>query len=148
MSKKDVIDIIAFYPKISGEIAFYERMKSNIEEKYGVRGVSVAETPPDGAVGDPTGRNAERMAESGDGDHLREIEAEVERLQRLRSQIFGALKLLPYYEKQVVWYYYIDGKRWAWIARAVGYSVMQCQRLRDSAIEGLAKSFNENSVKR
>jgi hypothetical protein len=157
MNKKDVIDIIAFYPKIGNEIKFYENMKSKIEEEYDSCGASPREVRVDGELSvyefakgsgksDPTAQKGERMAESGDGDHIREIEAEIERLQTLRSAIFNAFKILPYYQKQVVWYYYIDGKRWAWVARKVGYSDTQCRNIRDKAVVTLGGIFEKLNI--
>jgi len=113
-------------------------MAAQIEDKYCVCSLSVVDvTGLDlrfSGRSDTTGNKALRMDETGDGDLLREIEAEINRLLSLRDAVFEALKSLPGYERQVIWYKYVEGHKWCWIADRVGYSEAQCRRIRDKGI--------------
>ena len=133
MTRREMIDLLKRFPDLSEEILFYKRMKARIEDKYSVNSTSVCDTVAmeNSGVSDSTGNRAIRMSESGDGDLLRDIDGKIDELVRLRDMVVRWIEGLSGFEKSVVWYFYVDGKSWAWISGKVGYSEAQCRRIRD-----------------
>lgn len=144
MDKQQVIDLLEFYPRIGEEIKMYANILHDCENEWGISAQQLDGMPHGSGVSDPTARQAYYMAINGAGDYMREIEAQISKLQTLRKEIFNEFKRLPYYQKMVIYYYYLDGKRWAWISSNLNYSERQCKYIRDKAIDSLCEVFEIN----
>lgn len=145
MTKEQVIELLKFYPQIGQEIKMYTEMLEQIEDNWGVSCVVYGgNSVHSKSKTDITAVKAEKLAKSGDGDIMREIEMHINYLKTLQSEMFNEFKRLPYYEKQVIYHYYIDRKQWAWIVKKLNYSERQCRNKRNNALVILCGYFEEN----
>lgn len=143
MTTEETISLIKRYATIDDEIRLYQNQLSDLYCSLLPSGCDLDGLPKGSGTSDPTANMGIRIAENGDGDHIREIEACIEELRALRSDVFHAFIMLPYYQLMTICYYYLEGKRWVWISRKIGYSVRQCINIRDAAIKTLSKKFDD-----
>lgn len=144
MTREQTIELIKYFPRIGQDIKLNEDIKRSLESDWDLDSVVSDGMPRGTSTSDPTGKKGCQMAINGSGETIRAIEKEIDRLKKLQTEIFRELKILPYYQKQVIYYYYLDGKRWSWVAMKMNYSEKHCRRIRDIAITNLRKVFEKN----
>jgi len=145
MTRQQVTGLLVFYPRIGDEVKMCTEMLRDMEDDWGVGGATPIDGIPHGnGLSNPTAIDGGMLAQYGAGDVMREIESHITYLQTLQIEMFREFKLLPFYQKQVIYYYYLSGKRWVWIAGKLSYSRNQCIAFRDRGIEALRRAFEAN----
>lgn len=145
MTRQQTIDLLELYPRIGQEISIYSNILMKCQDDWGLSSSGNLDGLPHGTdISNPTESLACKMALTGAGDYMREIEAQITQLQTLQTEIFREFKKLPYYQKMMVYYYYLDGKRWVWIANKLSYSERQCRNVRNQAVDALCTAFEAN----
>lgn len=146
MTKEKVESILKFYRTIPDEIKLYREKRKDLEDAYNpLCSPCMDGMPHNPGVSDQTANRALNM-EGFEADQIKEINGYIISLESLATAIFTELKMLPYYEKMVVYRFYLDGWGWVKVAFALQYGERQCIRFRDSALEKLLVMFDANTI--
>ena len=148
MDKERVAFILEYFGKIDREIQFNNREISEIEETYYSPLQAVkSDGLPHGKGGfhSSTETTALNVPESA-SDWLDELRRQNDRLRELKREIWRELSAIDHTHKVVLFDFYIKGFQWVRIAEQLHYSTRQCQNLRDSGLESLAKRFAKNGT--
>lgn len=149
MDKNDVERILTYYRHIPAELKHYENMAQAIQEDYNtLASPSLDNMPRGGGISDQTGRRALKIIEEYGENWEREINDEVEKIQKIQIAIFKNLKRLPHSEKMAVYAHGIDGYKWQEVPNKVDAgnppSVRQCIRKYNAALSKLAYMFADD----
>lgn len=148
MNREHVIRYLEFYRTIDGEIKFYRQVIHDIETEYYMQGTC---TLSDGL---PKAKNrilnvteelALNIPEEISND-LKTYNRDIERLQRLKTEILKEISRLNLQQKSIIFSRYVDGLKWEQVATRNHYSARQCKNIRNKAIENLARRFRSNRV--
>lgn len=148
MDKERVAFILDYFGKIDSEIQFNNREIRDIEETYysPLQAVNTDGLPHGkGGFHSTTETTALNVPESA-CDSLEELKRQNDHLRDLKREIWRELNAIGYTHKAVLYDFYIKGFQWVRIAEQLHYSPRQCQNLRDSGLERLAKRFERNST--
>lgn len=146
MERNKVIQILKFYNDIDGHIAFARSALEDYTDKYyDLRGGNsfgdiLTKT---NRISNPTESAVLNIPDSA-RQKMNELNSEIERLERLQAAILTEIGKLPLVEKRIVTYFYFKSFQWVQISNKVHYSVTQCKKIRDRALEKLGIFFDKN----
>lgn len=146
--KEKVASILCYFRTIDEEIRYNDSEIAEIEEIYysPLQAVNVDGLPHGkGGFHSTTETVALNVPESA-SDTIRVLQRQNESLRALKREILKELGTIGFTNKAVLYDFYIKGFQWVRISERLHYSTRQCQNLRDSALERLAKRFEKNKV--
>ncbi|MDR1631214.1 MAG: hypothetical protein LBS36_13535 [Oscillospiraceae bacterium] len=77
---------------------------------------------------------------------MNELRQESEQLYELKDAILRELNKLPLLQKTILYDFYIRGFRWVQVSRRVHYSATHCKKIRNHAVDNLARQFSKNEL--
>jgi len=147
MDREKVKNILYFYRDIDGEIKYNSKIIQDYEDEYYTAGGGTLDGMPNNKY--KKSSSVEKIAlEIPDfvSVRIQELQAENERLGKLKiaiSQEIGKLKLR---QKSIVYDFYIQGLQWVQISARRFYSDRQCRNIRNRGLDNLAKIFSKNPL--
>jgi DNA-directed RNA polymerase specialized sigma subunit len=148
MERDRVIRILWFFRDIDREISLNTRILRDLEDEYYNMG-------GDSRIGG-TLKNRHKISKPTETIALNipdsvsmvmsELRAENVRLGELRNTILQEINCLPEPQKSIVNDFYISGLQWVQISANVHYSATQCKKVRNCALDNLAKQFTGNKI--
>lgn len=147
MERENVKKILKYYNDIDGNISFARSALQDYEDRfYSLRGGGFGGIPSKtNKISNPTESAALNIPDSA-SRKMDELRTEIERLYRLQADIFTEICKLSLVEKNIIVDFYIKKRQWVQISRSVHYSVTQCKRIRDTALEKLGGFFDKNEL--
>lgn len=146
MDKDKVIEILEYYSQIDGNVKLYRNMIKDIElQYYDPRGAICTDGLPKGK--NNISRQTENMVLNIPdcvSKDLKRLEAKVQQLQTLKSQILQEVSRLKLKEKSIIFDFYIHAMKWEQVAERNHYSERQCKNIRNAAVEKLIMKFQSN----
>jgi hypothetical protein len=147
MERERVKEILTFYRDIDRTIAFNTRVIKDLEEQcYCLSGGG-----PDGMpkskyrISRPTESLALNVPVFVQ-EEIRDLQAENKRLTILKTEIFQEINKLPFFQKIIVYDFYVRGFKWVRISEQIRYSPSQCKNIRNRGLDNLARYFTNNQL--
>lgn len=147
MNKGKVLKMLELFPEIDGEIKARRSIISDLEQCYNpIQCVGYSSTTKGKyANSSQTEQTAMNIPDYVRGD-IQGYQREIEELQKVKVEILKEVSRLTMKQKNVIFGYYFHGMKWEQIAVRTHYSERQCKNIRDGAVEGLLKGFENNRV--
>lgn len=148
MERDKAKKILLFCRDIDGEISLNKRLLKDYEDCYYTMGGSGSlNGMPKGnyKTSSPTEAVALNIPESTSAA-IKELHQRNEWLYKLKDAILRELNKLPLPQKTIIYNFYIRGIQWVQIAAYVNYSGTQCKKIRNRALDNLARQFSQNDI--
>ena len=146
MEREKVVKILKYYNDIDGDIHFVRLALNDYEEMfYGLHGGNTfgSGATKTNKISNPTEAAALNIPDS-TSEFMSVLRSKIERLNKLKAEIFTELCKLPLVEKNILTYFYFKGFQWVQISSRVHYSETQCKNIRNKALEKLGGFFEQN----
>ncbi|GHU42242.1 hypothetical protein FACS1894111_05850 [Clostridia bacterium] len=146
MEREQAKKILIFCRSIEGEMSYNRKRLREYEEAYytrsgrgGIDGMPKSKYK----TSSPTEITAMNIPDSASGK-MRDLRIRIEQLADLKAEIMKELDRLTLTQKSILHDFYILGMQWVQISERIHYSGTQCKKIRNRAIDNLAKSFDKN----
>lgn len=145
MEREQVKKILIFCRDIDGEILYSKKQLNGYEEKYyGMSGGTIDGMPRSKyKTSSPTESAALNIPDSASVT-MRDLRGGIEQLSTLKAAILQELNKLTLPQKNILYAFYIQGLQWVRISAQVNYSETQCKKIRNRALDNLAKHFDKS----
>lgn len=148
MERDKAKKILLFCRDIDGEISLNKRLLRDYEDcYYTLSGSGSLDGMPKGNC--KTSSSTEAVAlniPESTSTAIKELKQRNERLHALKAAILRELNKLPLPQKTILYDFYIRGIQWVRIAAYVNYSGTQCKKIRNHALDNLARQFSQNDI--
>lgn len=145
MQRKDAKTIIMYYRTIPEMKRLLQQERRELEEEnYGLRAVAADGMPHGCAPGDPVGSMAVKLAESGVGRRLEEIEKRISQLECDRQVIQEALDAVNGKYKNILVMRYVCGYSWGGISARIGAPDSTVRHWEEKALFRFAKALEDS----
>lgn len=148
MERETVKQILVFFKTIDNEIAYNARIVADYEEQYySVSGGRLMDGMPKSKykISNPTESTVLNIPDSVSA-HMRELNAEINGLGKLKKAVLSELNKLPFLQKSIIYDFYIQGFQWVQISGRIHYSPTQCKNIRNRGLDKLGKHFSHNKT--
>ncbi len=148
MERGEVIKILKYCNDIDGHICFARSELSDYEDQYyGLHGGSAfgSMSTKTNKISNPTEFTVLNIP-AHISRRMELLRSEVERLASLKTAILAEIDKLPLVEKNIIDFFYFKGLQWVQISSRVHYSVTQCKKIRNRALEKLGGFFDQNGL--
>jgi hypothetical protein len=148
MKREQAKRILLFCRDIDGEIAMNRRVLRDFEDRYyTMGGGGTLDDMPRSKhkVSSPTESAVLNIPESA-SEEMHDLRTEMENLAALHAAILKELNKLSLTQKTILYDFYISGLQWVQIEERVHYSGTQCKKIRNRALDNLAKNFSANAL--
>lgn len=147
MDKTTVIKYLEYNREIDEEIRIKRNILEDLETCYDTSSAVTYDSMPKRKYhfSNPTEKTAMNIPDYVRME-MREYKAEIEQLQKLKSEIMKEVLRLSLKEKQVIIMFYFQNLKWAKISKDLNYSERQCKYIRSAAVEKLLEMFQDNKT--
>ena len=148
MEREQVKKILVFCRNIDGEMTYNKKQLKEYEDTYySMSGGGNLDGMPRSKykTSSPTESAAFNIPDSASAE-MRDLRGTIERLAALKAAILHELNKLTLPQKSILHDFYIKDLQWVQISVRVHYSGTQCKKIRNRALDNLAKHFDKNEL--
>lgn len=148
MEREQVKKILIFCRDIDGEMSYNKKQLKEYEDTYySMSGGGTLDGMPRSKykISSPTESAALNIPDSASAA-MRDLRGAIEQLSTLKAAILQELNKLTLPQKNILHAFYIQGLQWVRISVQVNYSGTQCKKIRNRALDNLAKNFDKNEL--